>query len=154
LLFFLYSVDVGGATTGDMNTANVDEDEENAEDKDERKRDDDDDDDDDDGDFVNTFVDNTKKKPPAPTPAASTRIEKRDVAAAADDDEEYVPSNDERDSNSEDIETGMGERTVKPKRKASIQNSTSRASAKRAKTPRQRPKKRYLFFLPRIFASF
>jgi len=145
LLFFLYSVDVGGATTGDMNTANVDEDEENAEDKDERKRDDDDDDDDDDdGDFVNTFVDNTKKKPPAPTPAASTRIEKRDVAAA----------DDERDSNSEDIETGMGERTVKPKRKASNQNSTSRASAKRAKTPRQRPKKRYLFFLPRIFASF
>jgi len=125
-----------------MNTANVDE--ENAEDKDERKRDDDDDDDDDDGDFVNTFVDNTKKKPPAPTPAASTRIEKCDVAAAAD----------ERDSNSEDIETGMGEGTVKPKRKASIQNSTSRASAKRAKTPKQLPEKRYLFFLPRIFASF
>ncbi|CAL6431433.1 unnamed protein product [Bathycoccus prasinos] len=89
----VFAVDVGGATTGDMNTANVDEDEENAEDKDERKTDDDD----------------------------------------KDDDEEYVPSNDERDSNSEYIETGMGEGTGKPKRKASNQKATSRASAKRAK---------------------
>ena len=73
--------------------------------------------------------------------------------ANVDDDEEYVPSNDERDSNSEYIETGMGEGTGKPKRKASNQKATSRASAKRAKK-KQLPEKRYLFFLPRIFASF
>ena len=73
--------------------------------------------------------------------------------ANVDDDEEYVPSNDERDSNSEYIKTGMGEGTGKPKRKASNKKATSRASAKRAKK-KQLPEKRYLFFLPRIFASF
>ena len=70
--------------------------------------------------------------------------------ANVDDDEEYVPSNDEGDSDSAYIETGMGEGTGKPKRKASNQKATSRASAKRAKK-KQLPEKRYLFFLPRIF---
>jgi len=153
--FFLYSVDVdvGGARPGDMNTANVDEDEEIAEDKD------DDDDNDDDGDFVVTFVDNTKKKPPAPTPAAPTQIEQRDVAAAAAAaDEEYEPSNDERDSKFEDINNvGKGDGTGKRKRKAATQNFASRASAKKAKKQKQPSQKRYLFFLrvfSRLFSKF
>ena len=153
--FFLYSVDVdvGGARPGDMNTANVDEDEEIAEDKD------DDDDHDDDGDFVVTFVDNTKKKPPAPTPAAPTQIEQRDVAAAAAAaDEEYEPSNDERDSKFEDINNvGKGDGTGKRKRKAATQNFASRASAKKAKKQKQPSQKRYLFFLrvfSRLFSKF
>lgn len=75
--------------------------------------------------------------------------------ATVDEDEEYVPSNDETDSDSEYIETCMGEGTGKPKRKASNQReATSRASAKKAKKKQQLPEKRYLFFLPRIFASF
>ena len=152
--FFLYSVDVdvGGARPGDMNTANVDEDEEIAEDKD------DDDDNDDDGDFVVTFVDNTKKKPPAPTPAAPTQIEQRDVAAAAAAAEEYEPSNDERDSKFEDINNvGKGDGTGKRKRKAATQNFASRASAKKAKKQKQPSQKRYLFFLrvfSRLFSKF
>ena len=136
-----------------MNTANVDEDEEIAEDKD------DDDDNDDDGDFVVTFVDNTKKKPPAPTPAAPTQIEQRDVAAAAAAaDEEYEPSNDERDSKFEDINNvGKGDGTGKRKRKAATQNFASRASAKKAKKQKQPSQKRYLFFLrvfSRLFSKF
>ena len=75
--------------------------------------------------------------------------------ANVDDDEEYVPSNDERDSDSEYIETGMGEGTGKPKRKASNQKATSLASAKKAKK-KQLPEKRYtiplLFF--RVFSFF
>ena len=75
--------------------------------------------------------------------------------ANVDEDEEYVPSNDERDSDSEYIETGMGEGTGKPKRKASNQKATSLASAKKAKK-KQLPEKRYtiplLFF--RVFSFF
>ena len=75
--------------------------------------------------------------------------------ANVDDDEEYVPSNDEGDSDSEYIETGMGEGTGKPKRKASNQKATSLASAKKAKK-KQLPEKRYtiplLFF--RVFSFF
>ena len=73
--------------------------------------------------------------------------------ANVDDDEEYVPSNDEGDSDSEYIETGMGEGTGKPKRKASNQKATSLASAKKAKK-KQRPEKRYLFCSSAYFRVF
>ena len=74
--------------------------------------------------------------------------------ANVDDDEEYVPSNDEGDSDSEYIETGMGEGTGKPKRKASNQReATSRASAKRAKK-KELPEKRYLFCSSAYFRVF
>ena len=73
--------------------------------------------------------------------------------ANVDDDEEYVPSNDEGDSDSEYIETGMGEGTGKPKRKASNQKATPLASAKKAKK-KQRPEKRYLFCSSAYFRVF